>query len=62
MREMGTKITQADSGVQKLSSYLDPEKTHSLAYNPQVKELVKWTSFLINPVLDALYLKEINLE
>lgn len=59
---MSTKIIQADSGVQKLSSYLHPEKTHSLAYNPQVKELAKWTSFLINPVLDALYLKEINLE
>lgn len=35
VREMGAKILEAD-GV-----YLDPERTHSQAYSPQVKEMVK---------------------
>lgn len=43
VREMGAKILEAD-GV-----YLDPERTHSQAYSPQVKEMLKWASFLISP-------------
>lgn len=56
---MGAKIPEADSGVPKPWS-LDPERTHSLAYSPQVKE--KWITFPITPVLDVLYLNEINPE
>jgi hypothetical protein len=41
MREMGAKIPQTDSGVQRLCSYLDPERPHSLEYILKVKELVK---------------------
>lgn len=56
---MGAKSPEADSGVLKPWS-LDPERMYSLAYSPQVKE--KWITFPISPILDVLYLNEINIE